>query len=107
MIGIFRLADCSMAENGMRYPMANKILHVIRVQLMYISRPHCKVRDRLIEKIANNLKEAGVNSDSDLWIEIMARVIKSCNPMSRLQREKIIYPCLDAIEFLIEKNDPI
>jgi hypothetical protein len=90
-----------MAGNGMRYPMANEILHVIRAQLMYISRPHCRVRNRFIEKISENLKEAEINPDGDLWIEIMARVIRSCNPMSRSQREEIIYPCLDAINFLI------
>jgi hypothetical protein len=85
--------------------MANKILQVIRVQLMYISRPHCRVSDKFIEKIAENLKKAGINPDGDLWIGIMARVIKSCNPMSRFQREETIYPCLDAIEFLIKRKE--
>jgi len=77
----------------------NKPLHVIRFQLMYMLRPHCRVRDKSIEKIAENLKEAGIGGE--LEIEILARVIKACNSMAESKREELLGPCLDAVEFVI------
>jgi hypothetical protein len=59
----------------------------------------------LLESIGKNLVSAGITDGGELWLEIMARVIKACNPMSESQREELLGPCLDALEYLEEQNN--
>lgn len=82
------------------------MLHVVRFQLLYLMRPHCRVKDRLLDGIAKNLGLAGIDPDGELWMEIVARVIKACG-VSLNRRVELLIPCLDAIEFLIENAKSI
>jgi hypothetical protein len=79
-------------------------LHVLQLQIMYMARPYCKVRDRFVISIRDNLKRAGIPDNNDLWYEIMARVIKSCS-LSSSKRVELLFPILDAIDVLLEASD--
>ena len=72
---------------------------IIKFQLLYMMRPHCRIRDKFINTISENLKQSGIDVNGELWIEIMARVIKSCS-IGPEEREFLLSPIIDAIEYL-------
>lgn len=78
------------------------ILHIIRFQLMYMLRPHCKMRDKFLTSMPENLKKAGIGGE--LENEMLARIIKSCNSMPELQREELLGPCLGIINYMIKRD---
>jgi len=92
--------------NVLKKEKTTKEIHwmVVVTQLLYIRRPWCKVRDRLIGKIAQNLELLKV--PDKIYIEVMAKVIAGIERQKE-DRERLIDEALQIFLNYIRKKRKI
>jgi len=89
----------------------------VKVALLYMMRPNCHTlaqkssgygkrwesHIKFINRIFENLKNAGIDEEGKFYKIVCARVILACS--AKLQRrETLLSPVLDAIDYLLGDN---
>lgn len=93
-------------------------LLAVQVALMYMMRPNCHMlaqrprntiddkrwesHIRFIKRIFENLKEAGINEDGELYTVCVASIVLACRAKPE-RREELLGPILDATDYLLKE----